>query len=388
MAPNRQESIQCGAKDRYDREQGLMETLRQQSKPDLRALTGLRGIAAWFVVLYHIRVGMSGFLPEPIMSFLAKGYLAVDFFFLLSGFVMWLSYSERFKSSGYGYFLPFYWRRIARIWPLHLAIMVGTIAFVLLLITTDRTTMGYPLNELPLQILLLQNWGFTSELAWNHPAWSISTEMAAYLVFPILAVTIRWNNFSSSVLLGLVGLIALLIHAYFFQRGHVTLGSDIPQTGLFRCVMQFIIGTILCVLWKRWRENWVIAGYFGAAGITLIAGFVLSGDYETLLVPVAFSCLVLASAILAEAGNNPLACRALHYLGETSYATYLTHFMLFIWFKIIFVDDPQNISPLLVTLFLGVTFLTSAILYHWVEKPGQKLFLQPSQNKHKVVTAD
>ncbi|MFA6608003.1 MAG: acyltransferase, partial [Sphingomonas sp.] len=61
---------------------------------ELRALTGARGIAAWLVVLYHIRLSVAG-LPQGVVAVLAKGYLAVDFFFLLSGFVIWLSWGER-----------------------------------------------------------------------------------------------------------------------------------------------------------------------------------------------------------------------------------------------------------------------------------------------------
>ena len=78
-------------------------------------------------------------------------------------------------------------------------------------------------------------------------------------------------------------------------------------------------------------------------------------------------------------GNAPAGCaalplRGLIYLGEISYATYLSHFMLFIWFKIAFVDHPAHIPPLTVALFLALTFLLSVLLYHLVEKPGRRLF--------------
>jgi len=66
---------------------------------ELRALTSVRGVAAWLVVLYHIRLSIAG-LPEWGLAILAKGYLAVDFFFLLSGFVIWISYAPRIRAGG------------------------------------------------------------------------------------------------------------------------------------------------------------------------------------------------------------------------------------------------------------------------------------------------
>lgn len=344
-------------------------------KPDLRALTGLRGIAAWLVVFYHIRTGMSGYLPDQLMAFIAKGYLAVDFFFLLSGFVIWLSYSDRFEKNGTGYSSTFYWRRIARIWPLHIFILVTTMVFVAILAVTGRTTQGYPLPELPLHILLLQNWGLTSELSWNHPAWSISTEMAAYLLFPLLAVHARWERFSSNALIIIVIGLALCLHLYFRGFGLSTLGEDIARTGLVRCLVQFIMGTIICVLWQRSRGDWRQAVIFLTAGIVLLFGFAFAGWPETLVITIGFSSLLLSMAIFAEAPHNPLTGRVIHYFGEISYATYLVHFMLFILFKIIFVSDPSNISLPLIGLYIAMTFALSGLLYHWVEKPGQKVML-------------
>ena len=61
------------------------------------------------------------------------------------------------------------------------------------------------------------------------------------------------------------------------------------------------------------------------------------------------------------------------YLGEISYATYLSHFMLFIWFKIVLVDDAANISPATMLLFLLLTLAVSILLHHGVERPGRRL---------------
>ena len=72
------------------------------TRPELRPLTAVRGIFAWAVVLYHVRLACLGWLPAGVMAVLAKGYLAVDFFFLLSGFVIWLNYGERLRGRRRG----------------------------------------------------------------------------------------------------------------------------------------------------------------------------------------------------------------------------------------------------------------------------------------------
>ncbi len=366
----------------------MVDNALTAAKPDLRALTGLRGIAAWFIVFYHIRTGMDGYLPQSIMDVLAKGYLAVDFFFLLSGFVIWLSYSARFATKGTGYSLSFYWRRIARIWPLHVLILAATVAFVVVLILTGRDSQSsYPLQQLPLHIFLLQNWGLTDQLTWNHPAWSISTEMAAYLIFPILAVYARWERFPTALLLVFIAGLIGTLYFYFEQFDYQTLGEDIPKTGLFRCLLQFTVGTIICVIWQRWRNDWQKAAYASLFSLIFLILFLSENLAETFAIPMVFASLLLAMAIWAEARGNPLNNRMLHYFGEISYATYLVHFMLFIAFKIIFVDDPGNISPIYIGLFITLTFAVSAALYHWIEKPGQRLFQQISLSKPKTLAA-
>ena len=100
--------------------------------PHLEALTGIRGLAAWAVVLFHLRVSLVTVLPGWGMAIAAKGYLAVDLFFMLSGFVLWYNYADRLRSGGWAATSQFWWRRVARIWPLHAAILTLFVAYALL----------------------------------------------------------------------------------------------------------------------------------------------------------------------------------------------------------------------------------------------------------------
>lgn len=353
------------------------EGLKQRH--ELRALTGMRGIAAWFVVLYHIRLSIAG-LPPVWVSVFAKGYLAVDFFFLLSGFVIWLNWGERLRDGGLNAVPGFLWRRIARIWPLHM-FMLGCAALLALLLAAlgRHDPVDYPFAELPLHILLLQNWGFTDHLAWNDPSWSISTEWAAYLLFPLLAFGIDWRRVPSWAVIGAIAAALVLLHALMADAP--TLGTDIWTFGLRRCVIEFAVGSAVCALWLRWRD----APARAVAAALVVAATLLAaraaGAPETLTIPAAFAALLLALALTSGWRGNPLEARMIHYLGEISYATYLGHFLLFVVFKLAFVDDAHAIPPILVTLYLALVLGSSVALYHLVERPAQTWMNRPGQHR-------
>jgi peptidoglycan/LPS O-acetylase OafA/YrhL len=345
-----------------------------EPRADLPALTGIRGLAAWFVVLYHIRVGAYSYLPAEASFVLSKGYLAVDLFFMLSGFVLWLNYSERLRRDGFGAVPKYLARRVARVWPLHLFILALTVIYASLVAATgELNTLHYPWEELPLHVLLVHNWGFTGTLTWNDPSWSISGEAAAYLLFPLIVLAADWRKLSPAWAIAALLLLALLLSAVMGWNGATILDRDIPRFGLLRAATEFAMGTILCASWKRWRST---PGLTAALAGALIAGALLLGVAtpapETLVVPLFLAGLLLVIALTAGSPGNPLAARPIYYLGEISYSTYLVHFLLYIVFKILFVEDPSNVSPALIGVFLLLTFLASAALYHGVERPAQR----------------
>lgn len=353
-----------------------------EPKANLPALTGIRGLAAWFVVLYHIRLSAAAQLPPELISALAKGYLAVDLFFMLSGFVLWLNYGERLRRDGLAAAPLFLSRRIARIWPLHLFILGGAVAFAAVLSLAGRPNPeDFPWHELPLHILLVQNWGFTPDLSWNDPAWSISCELAAYLFFPFLVLAVDWRRLPSAALVGLLLVAALALHGIMTAGGADSLNYEITRFGLVRALAEFSMGTILCALCQRWRAAPAPPAIAGAAAALLMTSLWLAGAvHETLAMPLAFAGLLLAIGLTAGHPANPLGWRPIHYLGEISYATYLVHFLLYVAFKLFFVDDPAHVPLPLLGLFLLITLLASAALYHGVERPAQRLLNRAFDN--------
>lgn len=341
--------------------------------PPLRqfaALTGIRGLAAWLVVLYHLRLSLRELLPAALIDGLGKGYLAVDLFFMLSGFVIWYNYAPRLDRAGMAGVCQFLWRRFARVYPLHLAMLLAFVGFARYLAATGRDIANYPLRELPYHLLLIQNWGFTDDLSWNEPAWSISTEFAAYLLFPVLVAVLargwarRWGW-------AVIGLALVGGEWLFYRHVHQTsIGADISHLGLVRCLLEFGVGVTVAIGWQA-----------GAGRIAAIPGcacaLILAAGWHFALGETAFVPIALALALMALAGGRGLVCRAigspvLHYLGEISYSTYLSHTLILAGIGAALGPGLHQIGWLLAGGYLIAVLIVSVVLYHGLEKPAQR----------------
>lgn len=361
----------------------------RESPAHLDALTGIRGIAAWLVVLYHIRLSLTGILPVPVIGAFARGYLAVDLFFMLSGFVLWYNYAPHLRAGGLDEAGRFLWRRVARIWPLHLLILALFVAFALVLLATGRDTAAYPFAELPLHVALMQNWGFTTQLAWNDPAWSISTETAAYLVFPALVLAVKWERLPTGALIAGGLVLAAALALLFHRHGATGLGDDIPRLGLWRCLAEFALGNLLCLLWQRWRESAHGGAIALAACLAVLGAGLALGLPEPAFVPAVFAAGLLALALGRGVAVRVLGGRVLRYLGEISYSTYLAHTFLFLLFKLAFVDATLQLDWARLAGFLALVLAASAGLYHGVEKPAQRwLNRRPPRRAARALPAE
>lgn len=358
---------------------------RVNARPDLASLTGARGIAAWLVVLYHIRLSIDG-LPDSVEGALSRGYLAVDFFFLLSGFVIWLAYHERFRTLGLSAAPDFLRRRVARIWPLHAFLLLCAVLLAGLLLATGRPAPHYPFAELPLHLLLVQNWGFTDALTWNDPAWSISVEAFAYLLFVPLVLAVDWRRVPAPAILAAMAALFVLLAATMAAGGADDLGDQVPRFGLLRGAIGFAAGTMVAALWERWHGNRV--ALVASIAALAVAGIVLaSGASELIAVPPLFAALLMSLALVDGVRGNPLAMRLPVWLGEISYATYLGHFLLWQAFKLAFVADPMAVPPSLIALYLALVLASSAILYRSIERPAQRWMNAPRRPARSGVLA-
>jgi len=215
---------------------------------NIRPLTSLRFFAALWVVLFHYwpKLDVAG---TPAL--VEKGYLGVELFFVLSGFILCHVYLSAFGEGRFRYG-SFLWNRLARVYPLHLATLAGMIvlgvAAGLAGIGIDAGILRW--DALPANLLMVQAWGFAPAAAFNHPSWSISAEWFAYLTFPVFAFA-AWRMRARPWLyagLTLAG-IALLYPAFQTLTGEALTRATIAW-GALRIVPCFALGCAMHGLWR------------------------------------------------------------------------------------------------------------------------------------------
>ena len=297
------------------------DTSLKQATSSTRHLDGLRIVAASAVVVLHY----SDYLKDhPVGRFMIDHSwhfnLFVDLFFVVSGFVIARQYFDSVgDAASTGRFL---WRRIARIYPLHLATLAFYVAIALALhsgLGKSDNPARYPFSDLPPQFLLLH--AFDGErLTFNFPSWSLSAEMFCYLLFPLVAaVTARRKG----LIIALVVLAALANSLYVAFAGTEPWADWINKGGAFRALPGFNLG-VACYLFRDRIAGWpAMPGAFATA----LAGFVMLG---WLLSPMAALIAVYAIALLAIqsdcAGRSTLFARlGFDRWSDLTYSCYMLH---------------------------------------------------------------
>jgi peptidoglycan/LPS O-acetylase OafA/YrhL len=304
----------------------------QSAVSQLPSLTPLRGLAALWVVLFHYT---ALYFPSLDItghsSLIGKGYLAVDLFFMLSGLVMTHVYYRAFCDSVKDNYRSFMVARVARLYPLHLVVLLLFVATALLVQLLAYASTGTA-DAIPLtgtrslaaaiaNIFMLQ--GLSAEhLSWNYPSWSISVEFMAYLAFPLVLPAV-WRA-SGRVKLALLLAIGAALCAFTYLSG-----DDFNQWGgplvLLRCLPEFLLGALIYAAYR----SGLFADWFEADAVALmtlaIVVVCLHLRAPDLLIVALFPVLVLAAV-----NNNRNVARAINvaplvWLGEISYSLYLIH---------------------------------------------------------------
>jgi peptidoglycan/LPS O-acetylase OafA/YrhL len=174
------------------------------------ALDALRLVASLLIVLYHF--GMNAPVPlEDLHPVFGRGYLATDFFLILSGYVLGRAYGDQILSGRIGLF-AFLGKRLARIWPGQLVVL-ATLAALVALAAVLGVAPNHPEHFTPraifMQALLVQAWGVPGGEGWNFQSWSLSALIGCYAAFPVLWRWIgRATSPSSLLALGLTAVMA------------------------------------------------------------------------------------------------------------------------------------------------------------------------------------
>lgn len=346
---------------------------------EIRSLTGLRGIAASWIVIYHMHQadGLAGYPGELVRH----GYLAVDIFFALSGFVMALSYESLFRERfDFRIYMSFLVRRLARVWPLY-AIMTCLYAAVLAAgFGSTRITPLALVHLLPLNLAMVQAWGIGESI--DHPAWSISTEFAAYLLFPVLAWLTLFARPAIGFVSGLACVAALAIIAFLAQAAGVGNGRfDLLDSGtawpLLRCLAEFSLGLLAYRALSLPRTQRLVAGPLASwllpAALLVLLGFPGTDFWVVLLVPL----LLMQFAVADSFAVRLLTSAPVYFLGCISYAIYLIHWMLLPGRRadhLLAVWLPPAVADTVVLCAVYGLLLGSATLgYRFIELPSRRI---------------
>jgi peptidoglycan/LPS O-acetylase OafA/YrhL len=380
----------------------------------LRPLTGLRFMAALLVVIHHyfgIATGDYGQRADPrVPNLIAAGFVGVDFFFILSGFI--LAYNYLGADGQLRVTRRDFWAaRCARIYPVYLlAFLVATLPSAHSLLSHHASLLSTTMTGLA-ALTLTQAWVPASSDAWNGPGWSLSAEAFFYLLFPLAALCIgRLGRYRLYLALAACWALSLATplacaHAVLTAGGgwDMTWLKFLKYNPLVR-LPEFLLGVALGRLFAS-RMSATPAGRMSRVArparlsVVALLGSVCALSYvPTMLGPgSALPYLLLHNGLVdplfalliysLASGEGPLAALlslpAMVVLGEASYALYIVHVPLWDWMT--YALSRLHMTPGFVTLsllHLGVAIALSILTLRVVEQPARHALRQALAARH------
>ncbi len=373
-------------------------------------LTPLRGIAALLTVIFHadLYIGMGG---DALLKFkdsmlISKLYLMVDFFFVLSGFIMCHVYGKWFSEPvKRNSFKKFTIARFARVYPLHFFALLYLVIVRLWFVSVGGkdldpfSALNYTLQSVPTNLLLIQSMNVHNWFSWNNAAWSISTEWWMYMLFPFLVAP--FSRLSSAgrvaVTLACFGgyvLIMLVIQNYVTVPPQLSFIKSAPtinvayQYGFLRCMVGFIIGMMMYQGYKDGFAKRFLANGTTLVLCTLCLLICLHFDVPDVF-SVSFYPLIILSASYGSKNLNVLfGKKIMQRLGDWSFSIYLVHqpvaytvFMVSAYFasKSGAAPGPPPVKPGMFTawiiclIFIAIVLILSWLSYKYIEVPSRNL---------------
>jgi len=349
------------------------------------ALDAWRAAAALAVVYGHLTAGRLG-AGERHLAF----YLAVDFFFVLSGFVLAHRYWAELTEGGP--FRPVIVARLARLYPAHACVLLALLlAFGVEAIPAIRAGVpvlaawgdaippfpgGGGLYTFVLNALLLQSVGFTPKgMSWNVPSWSISVEFFGSLALLLLIARWRWRGIRAA-------LAAIAVAGYgvvFAAKGQLDAIFDallqVVNLGLLRCIAGIALGMLCLLAFRRylaqWSEGTLVTTALELAAIGAVLAVMIRPDYHSArdgFYPLAAAMVIVVFALEAGLIGRLLRLSPFAYLGGLSYSIYLVHWPLLF----IMIEQYRLPTP----LYLTAVFGCAVLLHHAVEVPARRALVR------------
>jgi len=356
------------------------------------ALDSWRGICALFVVVFHFISMMPNSLETS--SFVRNSYLFVDFFFVLSGFV--LCHSYRGKVSSIPDLVRFAVRRFGRVWPLHvvvLALFIAAIAWVNRMphpqgldLTWNQS--NYAIGAIIPSLFLLNAMNLTGNV-WNGPAWSIGAEFYVYLLFASLVLMAGRRLVLPALALSIAALV--LVHAWAPSLMNTTW-----DYGIIRCVAGFFGGVVAFHAYEIMERRGIRCATLREVGVVgfVVLFVVFAGKGADAVSPLSLAApAVFGLAVVVFAGQQGLISLALRTqpfkaLGRYSFSIYMIHQPLLImlcyglWssgyytkaFEVAVIEPWMGSPDLIMVDFILAVILIAAASYRFIEVPARRAF--------------
>ncbi len=361
--------------------------------PYIESLTPMRGVAALWVMLFHIDVSifyrdLGALVSRDMTGFFSKGYLWVDFFFLLSGFIIAHVYGEKLASPAtwagkWSAIKQYLWARFSRLYPLHLFTLCVLILFASIVpeffpqVMDGSWDVFFAWSVLHSHFLFTNAMGQHPLLSWNIVSWSIGAEWWTYVFATIFIVALCKRKMIAVTAVMLLALGLLIALVLWLPEKNLDITYNY---GFVRCFFEFVIG--LCVYEcyrQKIAQKWLRFDAVFVALMLLIAAIFHWRVFDVAVIPV-FALLILAVSYNQTRVHHFLNQPALQYLGKIYYSIYLMHgvwFMVF-WFswpsiKLAtgMVELPALYKLLYIVVFLGLTLVSAHYSYRYVEVAGR-----------------
>jgi peptidoglycan/LPS O-acetylase OafA/YrhL len=321
----------------------------------------------------HGLLGMSG-----IRQLSRDGWLAVDFFFVLSGFIMMHVHGVDFLVPTFLRARRFYLLRFIRIYPVHFVVLLLHLPLLLIAMRMGASVSdsAFTTRSFVLSMLMLNGWGFPGSEGWNVPSWSVSSEWFAYLLFPIIAVLVlRVRNRRQALAVG-----ALILGGAWLLGAVVSGGQKymLPFWGvLVRVTSEFCLG---CLAYRFYTPS--LKPRVGEIVAELSMATILIASLASL--PATFNVLTIAAFVTLVVGlsrargllGSALQSRVAVYLGRISYSAYIVHALVLAVYARALRALPPNLGVpsevLIVFGFLALVVVSAHILHAVVEEPARR----------------
>lgn len=323
-------------------------------KNEIKSLTGLRGIVALWVTFFHF----SHFKTDLIQTIVKKGYVAVDIFFVLSAFLLAISYADKFKALNFSAVQKFYKKRVNRIYPVYIVSVIFIAVFLI-----DASKTKFLINATLLQCFFNPNYSLGTVY------WSLSTEWVCYLIFPFLLFFVVRYKIRSEILI-IAGLMLRLVLPYL--PDNLYLGSGMPMqaikspdyldithgiNSLVRTVSCYLLGIGVAFLPGIKLQKRIVIY------IALVLSVVLLYTEKGLFFIPLLSAIMIKQLYDGEDTmiKKFLGSNAIYFLGNISYSLYIIHYII-LREKIVLLSSDLLNSFLLIALSIVLSYFSYILI--------------------------